>query len=168
MVGPGSPHPDATTACEALFETVTILSEPDRVTLLDLWVRAWSRHWPGIDFDARREWLANHLDLLLAEGAALLLIRDRQGAACGFLTVHPVTGAVDQLAVDPGAAGRGVGAALLREAQRIRPAGLHLAVNQGNDGAVRLYRRAGFGVVGTDTNPRSGLPVWLMRWPAPP
>jgi GNAT superfamily N-acetyltransferase len=51
---------------------------------------------------------------------------------------------LDQLYVEPGLTGRGVGAAHLEVAKRERPAGLHLWAFQSNTGALRFYARHGF------------------------
>jgi putative acetyltransferase len=53
---------------------------------------------------------------------------------------------------------------LLGEAKRLSPGLLELHVNQDNARAVRFYQKHGFGVAGEDVNPRSGAPVYLMRW----
>ena len=51
---------------------------------------------------------------------------------------------VDQLYVEPGLTGRGIGSALLAVAKRERPQGLQLWAFQTNTGARRFYERHGF------------------------
>lgn len=143
------------------------LSEPDRAALLDFWIAGWSATLPHIDFAAQRGWLSDHLDALVAAGACLLLTRTADGAPVAFLTVHPGTGALDQLAVAPDHAGRGLARELIAEAKRLSPAGLRLRVNKANGRAYALYRHVGFVVTGEDVSARSGLPVWTMAWTPP-
>ena len=47
--------------------------EADLPTLIDLWVAAWRETGFSIDFDARREWLGNHLRTLCRDGAAIVV-----------------------------------------------------------------------------------------------
>lgn len=83
-------------------------------------------------------------------------------------------GYVHKLAVVQRAAGRGVGLALLREAEKqVRAAGrlyLRLDSDAANPGLDRYYRAAGFGVYG-DFTPAHSLRVLLyekhLRSPAP-
>ena len=150
--------------------TLEFFQETDaagRLALVDLWVEAWSAAMLGLDFEARRSWFVEHLDRLLGEGAGLVVTRAENGRIEGFITVHRETGEIDQLVVQRDAQGRGLARALLDEAKRLSPRGLHLAVNTANERAVALYARAGFFRTGESRNPRSGLPVWTMRWVPP-
>jgi putative acetyltransferase len=141
------------------------LDDAARAALLDLWVAAWAQAMPTIDFVARRAWFSAHLDTLLAGGAVLVTARTAaDGAPTGFFTLQPGTGEIDQLAVDPRSSGRGIARALLEEAKRLSPDGLHLRVNKINARAMSLYARAGFVVTSETVNARSGLPVWDMAW----
>ncbi len=136
----------------------------DRAALLDFWVRAWTPVIPTIDFAARRDWFSGHLDTLLRDGASLLLTRGIEGTAVGLVTLHPGTGLIEQIAVDPRVSGQGIARAMIGEAKRLSPAGLTLTVNQVNARALALYRQAGFVVTGEATSARSRLPVWAMAW----
>jgi GNAT superfamily N-acetyltransferase len=51
---------------------------------------------------------------------------------------------LDQLYVEPGLTGKGIGSTLLETAKRARPAGLQLWAFQSNSGARRFYERHGF------------------------
>lgn len=146
------------------LEQLACVPEPDRAPLLDIWIAAWTPVIPSIDFAADRGWLSDHLDGLLRNGAVLLLARDGVGVPRGFLTLDRASGAIDQLAVDPACAGRGLGWRLMDEAKRLAPAVLTLRVNQINGRAVRFYQSAGFAVTGEAVSARSGLPVFAMAW----
>lgn len=56
---------------------------------------------------------------------------------------------VDQLYVDAGRTGRGLGTQMLQLAKQLRPAGLDLWTFQSNDRARRFYERHGFEAVAT-------------------
>lgn len=78
--------------------------------------------------------------------------------------VNPASGYLDQLVVDTADQGRGVADILLAEARRISPARLDLHVNQDNARAIGFYQKHGFVTVAEDVNPRSGAPIYRMRW----
>lgn len=137
----------------------------DRDALLDLWVASWTDAIPSIDFRARRSWFAERVDGHLGAGALLVTARpDDGGPLLGYGLVNPVKRYLDQLAVEPAWKRRGVGSALVEEAKRLCLEGLGLHVNQDNARAVRFYERHGFAIDGDGMNPRSGLPIWTMRW----
>ncbi len=151
------------------FEIVDLtLAEVDRVE--SLWKSMVAHHrqivgdsWPVRDeqaaWELRRadyvEWLAGDGTMLAAVpredpaatplGYAVLL----PGAAGATWDLGDQVGEIESLAVAPGARGRGVGAALLEAArERFRAQGIEfwsVAVVEANEGAVRLYERAGFG-----------------------
>jgi putative acetyltransferase len=80
------------------------------------------------------------------------------------LVVNPQTGYLDQLVVATTDQGRGVAAILLAQARRLSPAVLDLHVNQDNARAIGFYQKHGFVTVAEDVNPRSGAPIYRMRW----
>ncbi len=101
----------------------------DRPALIDLWVAAWCRAMPEIDFEARRPWLARHLDGLAA-AAARIVVADVAGAPGGFVTVDVARQHLDQLAVHPDHQGRGLADRLMAGAKaavarRARTRGQH-------------------------------------------
>ena len=139
----------------------------DRAGLADLWVAAWAIAMPTVDFEARRPWFASRQTELEIAGAKTIVAAESRGSLLGFVTVDPVLGYIDQLAVAPRAQRRGLAGRLLAEARRISPDRLALHVNQDNPRAARFYQREGFSVTGSGVNPRSGLPVWSMEWQRP-
>jgi len=76
---------------------------------------------------------------------------------------------LDQLHVDPGWFGRGIGSMLVDRAKAERPDGLDLWTFASNAGARRFYERHGFVAVdATDGDNEEGDPDIRYHWPAPP
>jgi putative acetyltransferase len=134
----------------------------DEDAAIALWQCTWQHAYPQLDFAARVGWWRTRWRDELVP-AARIIVAERNGAMAGFVTVDS-TGYLDQIAVAPEAWGSPVAAALLDEAKRIAPTGLELLVNQDNERAIRFYKKHGFAVSGTDTNPRSGAALYRMRW----
>lgn len=136
----------------------------DEAEAIALWQRAWQVAYPHIAFDKRVEWWRARWrnDLVPASD---IVVAECAGRMAGFVTVDRKAGYLDQLAVDPADWGRGIARLLLDEAKRLSPGGISLHVNRDNARAIHLYRMAGFCIAGTDVNPHSGAPVYLMRWP---
>jgi putative acetyltransferase len=141
-------------------------AEADLAALIDLWVAAWRDTGFAIDFDARREWLGNHLRALRDQGAAIVVGLDAEGAPAGFVTIDPKIGALDQLCVAPREQGSGLARALLDEAKRLSPGAVELEVNEANARALRFYEREGFVFVSRSASALSGLPTLILRWNA--
>jgi GNAT superfamily N-acetyltransferase len=89
------------------------------------------------DDDDVRGYFASHI-----VGDCELWVAEHDGALAGILVLDGEF--VDQLYVDPGLTGRGIGSALLAVAKRERPQGLRLWTFQTNTGARRFYERHGF------------------------
>jgi putative acetyltransferase len=142
--------------------------EADLPALIELWVAAWRESGFTIDFDARREWLGNHLRTLCRDGAAIVVGLDAEGAPAGFVTIDAKTGYLDQLCVAPSERGSGLARALLDEAKRRSPGAVELEVNEANARALRFYEREGFDPVSRGSSALSGLPTLKMRWKATP
>lgn len=140
------------------------LAEVDLPAILDLWVAAWGKTSFEIDFAARRGWFKERLRGLAANGAAIIVGLDTQGAPAGFLTIAPGTGELDQLCVAPREQGSGLASALLSEAKRRSPGAVALDVNEANGRARRFYEREEFVVVGRGASSQSGLATLRMRW----
>ena len=141
-------------------------AEGDLPALIDLWVAAWRETGFAIDFEARREWLADHLRTLSGCGAAIVVGLDAEGAPAGFVTIDAKTGTLDQLCVAPSERGSGLARALLEEAKRRSPGAVELEVNEANARALRFYEREGFDPVSRGSSALSGLPTLKMRWKA--
>ena len=93
---------------------------------------------PGVhDDDDVRGYFASHI----VEDCELW-VAEQDGAPTGILVLDGEF--VDQLYVEPGLTGRGIGSALLAVAKRERPQGLRLWTFQTNTGARRFYERHGF------------------------
>jgi GNAT superfamily N-acetyltransferase len=93
---------------------------------------------PGVhDDEDVRGYFASHI----VEDCELW-VAEEDGAVAGILVLDGDM--VDQLYVEPGRTGRGIGSALLAVAKRERPNGLRLWTFQSNAGARRFYERHGF------------------------
>jgi putative acetyltransferase len=136
----------------------------DGAELIDLWLAAWGATYPGIDFETRRDWFAEHLALLKTQGCTTLSARDEAAKLAGFVIFNRVSGWLDQIAVHPNAFGGGTADALMREAKRLSPGFLQLDVNADNTRALAFYEREGFRRAGEGTNPNSGAPTLSMEW----
>jgi len=97
-----------------------------------------------------------------------LWVAEQDGALVGILVLDGEF--VDQLYVDPGLTGRGIGSALLAVAKRERPEGLQLWTFQTNTGAQRFYERHSFVEVrrtdGRDNEERAPDVLYEYRPPA--
>lgn len=131
---------------------------------VDLWIEAWSRAMPAIDFEARRVWLVDRMSAMRAQGVTIACAFDvSDGRMAGFITRAP-DGHIDQLVAGVHAWGTGAARALLNDAKRAAATGLYLEVNQDNARAVRFYEREGFRRVGAGCNLVSGLATWRYQW----
>jgi ribosomal protein S18 acetylase RimI-like enzyme len=145
------------------------VAEIDRVE--PLWKAMVAHHravvgeaWPVRD--AQGAWERRRAEYLdwLSSGAGTMLAAlpagDPGGVPLGYAVLLPSppgatwelgerVGEIESLAVAPGARGQGVGTALLEAArERFRAQGIEfwsVAVVEANEGAVKLYERAGFG-----------------------
>jgi putative acetyltransferase len=135
----------------------------DEAAAIELWRRTWQQAYPAIDFAARVAWWRERWRSELVPAAAIV-VAEAGGALVGFVTVDTATGYLDQIVVAPETWGTGVAELLLDEAKRRSPARLELHVNTDNARAVGFYRNHGFAVAGEDVNPRSGAPVYVMKW----
>ena len=132
-----------------------------------LWLRTWQAAYPQIDFAARLEWWRTRWRNELAPSAAIVIAERANAerpAMLGFVTVDPRTRYLDQIVVALESWGSGVASALLDQAKRLSPRGLDLDVNTDNARAIRFYQKHGFVTVAEDVNPRSGAPIYRMRW----
>jgi len=136
----------------------------DLPELQDFWVVSWAKTMPDIDFEARRPWLAAHLQTLAASGVQIRVAVAEGGRLSGFVTIDPASGHLDQICVAPDWWGGGVAEALVAAARGLSPDRLELDVNADNPRAIRFYAREGFVATSQSLNPRSGLPILRMVW----
>ena len=136
--------------------------------LTDLWVAAWTKAMPAIDFEARRSWFVDHLLALETQGVRITCAFDAaSGTMAGFVTLDPVSGHIDQLAAAPTYWSKGAAVALLDDAKLHAPGRLRLDVNQDNPRALKFYEKHGFRRRAAGVNPASGLKTWSFEWVAP-
>jgi putative acetyltransferase len=147
---------------EPVFREVTTKEIPD---LLTLWVESWSEVYPDIDFNGRRQWFSDHMDVWLAEGGVRIgAFNTTNQTLRGFILHKTATGHLDQFCVRSRDKGRGMARLLMAEVRRLSPQGITLEVNAMNTRAIRFYEREGFLKTGEGINPRSGLPTLRYRW----
>ncbi|MGL4438957.1 MAG: GNAT family N-acetyltransferase [Bosea sp. (in: a-proteobacteria)] len=133
--------------------------------VVDLWVEAWAKTMPHIDFEARRKWLISQRATYSRDGTRVRVALDRiSGNVKGAITLRPRDGYIDQLVVGSGDWGQGIGQALVSDAKRLSPRMLYLFVNQANERAVTFYEKIGFRRMAESVNADSGLPTWRYEW----
>ena len=138
----------------------------DEDAAIALWLEAWQRAYPSIDFAARVTWWRERWRGELVPKAAII-VAEQEGTIIGFVTID-ASGYLDQLVVAPDHWGSELGNALLNEAKRLSPDRVMLLVNTDNARAIRFYERNGFVHAGEDVNPTSGRPVKRMEWKGNP
>jgi putative acetyltransferase len=139
----------------------------DEDAAIALWLRTWQAAYPQIDFAARLEWWRARWCKELAPSAVIVIAEQANAdgvTMIGFVTVDPRTRYLDQIVVAPESWGSGAAATLLERAKLLSPAGIDLDVNTDNARAIRFYQKHGFVTVAEDVNPRSGAPIYRMRW----
>ena len=142
--------------------TIRPMTDADLPAVIDMWVGTWQAAYPSIDFEARRGWTENRF-AELAQAGARSFIAEADGEIAGFVMINPATGYLDQIAVATTMQGEGVADSLLAQARALCPT-IELHTNKDNARAIRFYEKHGFVVTGESTNPRSGAPIYLMRW----
>jgi len=135
----------------------------DEEAAMALWLHAWQKTYPDIDFAKRLDWWRGQWCDDLVPNARIVVAETRK-AMIGFVTVDPRTHYLDQLVVAPEYWGGGIGSALIAEAKRLSPAGLNLDVNTDNARALAFYSKEGFVITGDGVNAFSGRPVHHMSW----
>jgi GNAT superfamily N-acetyltransferase len=129
----------------------------------DVWLRARAAAIPAIPAPV-------HSDEEVRSWFERVVLPDREvwvaavdGAIVGVLVLDGEW--LDQLYVEPGWSGRGVGSELLAVAKRQRPAGLRLWTFEANVRARRFYERHGFVATGsTDGDNEEGAPDVRYEW----
>ena len=141
-------------------------TDADARAAADLWLRARAAAGDAIPPPAHppdevRGWFATHV----VPATELWVAATAEHPMAGILVLDGDW--LEQLYVEPGLTGRGIGAALLAFAQARRPDGLRLWTFVSNAGAQRFYERYGFEEAertdGRDNEERS--PDILYVWP---
>lgn len=149
--------------------TLRSYTAADEEAAIALWLAAWQKTYPTIDFAARLDWWRGHWRKL-AQSAKVAIAEVARGAErgtmIGFVTVEPHTHYLDQLVVAPDHWGRAVADALMAEAKRLSPDFIDLDVNTDNARALGFYKKQGFVVTGQGVNALSGRPIFHLRWRA--
>lgn len=136
-------------------------------SVVDMWVEAWSKTTPQIDFEARRTWMVSQRAAYARDGTRVRVALDRISESVrGAITLRTRDGYIDQLVVSSHDWGSGVAQALVADAMRLSPRMLYLFVNQANPRAVAFYQKVGFRRVAESVNADSGLPTWRFEWSA--
>jgi GNAT superfamily N-acetyltransferase len=126
----------------------------DALAAAEVWLRSRKAAMPAIpapvhtDDDVRHHFRT----IVVTERELWVAVDDVSADVTGLLVLADAD--VDQLYVDPGWWGRGIGSQLLEQAKRLRPNGLWLWTFQANTGARRFYERHGF--VAVDATDGSG------------
>jgi ribosomal protein S18 acetylase RimI-like enzyme len=100
---------------------------------------------------------------VIATGVVTVAVEDER--VVGFIALSAAS--IEHLYVDPGSWRRGTGSLLLRQAQALRPGGLHLWVFQRNRAAIAFYESHGFTIAQTTTGAANEEhePDARMIWP---
>lgn len=142
------------------------LQPADLPEAVDLWVAAWHAAYPAIDFEARRAWFVDRIAEQQSEGAEAIVAL-MGGRVVGLLLINPQTAYLDQIVVASDRQGAGMAELLMNRAKECTPSGFALHVNQDNARAIRFYEKQGLRITGESTNPRSGAPIYELRWSGP-
>jgi GNAT superfamily N-acetyltransferase len=148
--------------------TLRRATDRDAGALAELYLRARKAAIPTIPMTAHtddevRAWIAE----LVIPRTEVWLAEDDGGEPVGLLVLDEEW--VDQLYVEPGLTGRGIGTELIELAKRRRPAGLRLWTFESNAGAQRFYERHGFRATDrTEDDNEEGVPDILFVWEPDP
>ena len=109
--------------------------------------------------DEVRDWVADHVLPRLETWVA-----EADGRVIAMMALDDA--ALEQLYVEPGWHGQGIGSRLVELAKQRRPGGLQLHTFQVNERARRFYERHGFviGLLGDGSGNEEGQPDVLYRW----
>lgn len=96
----------------------------------------------------------------------VVTIAEHNSAVIGFAAVKRNEAILDQLFVQPGQIGSGVGRALFNRCLEMMPEGFTLHTASSNNKARRFYEKAGMKILRQDVHPRTGHPVTYYVWNA--
>lgn len=142
------------------------IAPEDHDRLVALWIAAWQRVMPQIDFAARAGFIAEEIVRFSIAPKQARLVEAPKGSPQGFILVDLEACILEQIVVSPAAQGSGVSDLLIAEAKKLSPKRLELRVNRDNPRAIAFYTRHGFAITGEGLNSASGLPVLTMEWRA--
>ena len=133
----------------------------DHPLMLDLWERS-VRATHGFLIEKNILELRPHVSREFESSAVEWFVAcDESDQAIGFLAYR--SGCIEGLFVDPRHHRRGIGGLLVAYAQALAVGPLRLDVNEGNPGAVDLYRSQGFLVVGRSPTDDEGRPFPILH-----
>ncbi|ELY2766811.1 N-acetyltransferase [Cronobacter malonaticus] len=136
----------------------------DRDAILSLWLASTTAGHPFIQPDYWRASLPIVRDVYLP--GACTWVDEDHGKLRGFISVMHEN-FIGALFVEPDAAGKGIGTALLTQVQlQLQYDTLHLEVYQKNTRAVHFYHARGFRIEESAWQEETGHPTWIMRWQA--
>lgn len=93
-----------------------------------------------------------------------VMVALRGDTIVGFAAMKPREAVLDQLFLDPGAVGGGVGRTLLEAVKAAMPKGFTLFTRTGNSTARRFYEKAGLIALRDDIHPRFGDAIIYYGW----
>lgn len=93
-------------------------------------------------------------------------VADQCGDLIGFAAIKRKDAVLDQLFVQPGLIGAGLGRALLDHCMHEMPQGFTLHTATSNNRARAFYEKAGLRFLRHDAHPRTGHPVSYYGWNA--
>lgn len=138
---------------------------PDHRDVSDLWIAGGRHGMSSFAGQDGRDWLFLHLENLHRAGAqTTCAFNSRTGGLAGFVTIDPVSGRLDQIAVAQSARGSGVATMLLNDAKRLSPGSIEIDVTEENPRAIRFCEREGFRKTGLGAPAANGARMWKMRW----
>jgi GNAT superfamily N-acetyltransferase len=118
----------------------------DAGAVADVWLRSRRAAEPAAPAPVHSDGEVRHWFATVVVPSRETWLAEVDGAAVAVLVLDGDE--LDQLYVDPGWQGRGIGSELVRLAQQRRPGGLALWTFHSNLGARRFYERHGFVAVG--------------------
>lgn len=139
--------------------------DADEAAAIELWRRTWQLAYPKLNFDERVDWWRERWRNELVPKATII-VAEHGDTIAGFVTIEPDTGYLDQIVVAPEHWGGALGDMLVAKVKQMSPGEVTLHVNTDNARAIRFYEKQGFVIAGEEKNPRSGAPIYRMRWTA--
>jgi ribosomal protein S18 acetylase RimI-like enzyme len=137
----------------------------DYVSIAEIWYASASLPGVGPPEMPTQEELRQRVNTEMAAGWEVT-IADRTGDVVGFAAIKRRDAVLDQLFVQPGLIGGGLGRALLKHCMQAMPEGFTLHTASSNNRARIFYEKAGLRFLRHDAHPRTGHPVTYYGWNA--